>query len=56
MSAAEHEARTPAPHTAAEIARGITMRDLLASCGAARAVSTPPVRRAGARAQRTTTT
>ncbi|MFD9393443.1 hypothetical protein ACFWBB_22765 [Streptomyces sp. NPDC060000] len=38
MSVTEPKNRPPRPHTLA----GVSMRDLLASCAAAEAVSTPP--------------
>ncbi|NEB75206.1 hypothetical protein G3I40_08180 [Streptomyces sp. SID14478] len=42
MSASEREVRRTAPLAGRDVVRGVSMGDLLASCAAARAVSTPP--------------
>ncbi|MFD8566408.1 hypothetical protein [Streptomyces sp. NPDC059639] len=48
MSASEREAETRAaplpPRAGRDVVRGVSMADLLASCAAARLVSTPPDR------------
>ncbi|MFE3514917.1 hypothetical protein [Streptomyces sp. NPDC059166] len=42
MPAPEHDARPQSPQAQTPVASGVSMKDLLASCAAATAVSTPP--------------
>ncbi|WP_299532360.1 hypothetical protein [uncultured Streptomyces sp.] len=46
MPTPEHDAQTP--HSSLSAVPGVSMKDLLASCAAATAVSTPPSDRPGA--------
>ncbi|MFE7774246.1 hypothetical protein ACFU5O_10140 [Streptomyces sp. NPDC057445] len=45
MPASEHEATQPRPRSRPQSPSALSMRDLLASCAAASAVSTPPSER-----------
>ncbi len=58
MSTSERDGarRAAVPLAGRDVARGVTMGQLLASCAAARAVSTPPQRPAGARGTARATT
>ncbi|MEB3962625.1 hypothetical protein OKJ48_20560 [Streptomyces kunmingensis] len=55
MSASERVVRRAEPSSGQDVAHGVSMGDLLASCAAARAVSTPP-RQGGAEREHPRTT